>query len=90
MTCCFLLVFLQGGNSFFFFFDAKSFGFKSHKKTKNKTKHLSCGRALKEKVTLDLLAKVMRTSVSVSEEESMVYWGPAGSDFLLPADASRT
>lgn len=65
--------------------------FKSHnKKNKKATEHLSSSRTFKEKVTLDLLAKVMRTSVSISGEESMVYWGPAGSDFLLPADASRT
>lgn len=65
--------------------------FKSHnKQNKKATEHLSSSRTFKEKVTLDLLAKVMRTSVSLSGEESMVYWGPAGSDFLLPADASRT
>lgn len=65
--------------------------FKSHnKQNKKATEHLSSSRTFKEKVTLDLLAKVMRTSVSISGEESMVYWGPASCDFLLPADASRT
>lgn len=48
--------------------------FKSHnKQNKKATEHLSSSRTFKEKVTLDLLAKVMRTSVSISGEESMVY-----------------